>query len=114
MLILKKSPMELKSIIGLRETEDGNKVRMNNIALQELKHLLSSKDERIVNLRKEIVSAYFGGANYTNDEFVRQAISAMMHKGFGSINLKGIGIQFPLGGYSTDHLAGIWMDGRIK
>lgn len=111
MLILRKSPMELKSIIGLRKTEDGQKVRMNNIALQELKHLLSSKEERIANLRKEIVSAYFGGANYTNDELLRQAISAMMHKDYGSINLKGIGIRFPLGGYMTDYLDGLCMDG---
>lgn len=114
MLILKKSPMELKSIIGLRETEDGNKVRMNNIALQELKHLLSSKDERIANLRKELVSAYFGGANYTNDELLRQAISAMMHKDYGSINLKGIGICFQLEGYRTDYLNGLCMDGDVN
>lgn len=111
MLILKKSPMELKSIIGLRTTEDGNKVRMNNIALQQLKYFLSSKDERIANVRKEIVSAYFGGANYTNDELLRQAISAMMHKDFGSIDLEGIGIRFPLAGYRTDYLNGLCMDG---
>lgn len=108
MLILRKSPMELKSIIGLRETEDGQKVRMNNIALQQIKYFLKN-DFGFDKAR--LIGAYFAGSNYTNDELVRQAISVMLHKEYVSIDLKGIGISFQLGGYRTDYLSGLCMDG---
>lgn len=108
MLILKKSPMELQSIIGLRKTEEGKDVRMNRIALEQIKHLLSN-DFGID--KKNLVALFFNGDNYTNDELVRQIVSFNLRNEYETINLEGIGIEFHLSGYKTDYLHGICMDG---
>lgn len=110
MLILKKSPTELKSVIGLRTTEEGNKVRMNRIALEQLKFILSRKDFDTED-KVTYVKNFFGDErNFTNDELVRHIVSYWLRNS-GSINLKGIGIAFDLAGYRTDYLNGICMDG---
>lgn len=112
MLILKKSPMDLKSIVGLRTTEQGDKVRMNRIALEQIKFILSSKDFDTED-KANYLKNFFGEENFTNDELLRHIVSYLMREP-NSINLKGIGIGFYLAGYSTDSLYGICMDGDVN
>lgn len=110
MLILEKSLMELKSILGKRTTENGQQVRMNKIALEQIKYVLKSDMPN----KKDGLYQIFGGGDYTNDNLSHNAIRKMKILCRFTISLEGIGVHMYIEGYRTDHLKGICEDGDVN
>ena len=110
MLILEKSPMELKSIIGKRVTEEGQLVRMNKIALAQMKYILSSKEIN-PEMRNYLMKSYFMG-NYVNESLAKNA--ELQHLTYGNIKLSGINLRIRVDGYKTDGLRGLCEDGDVN